>query len=82
MASAVEHAVPDLEKRPASHAPSDDVDEKKDVSVTESVVVDTQDGDEALALVGRDRQAHFSDEYNRRLRRKLVSNPLYMPCPS
>ncbi|EIW61735.1 MFS general substrate transporter [Trametes versicolor FP-101664 SS1] len=46
-------------------------DEEKDgydvtVSVTDSV-----EGDEALKLVGRERTAEFSEEYNRKLRRKL-----------
>ena len=29
-------------------------------------------GDEALQLVGAERKEHFSEEYNRKLRRKLV----------
>lgn len=33
---------------------------------------DHMDGDEALQLVGKERLTKFSDEYNRRLRRKLV----------
>ncbi|KAI0069067.1 MFS general substrate transporter [Artomyces pyxidatus] len=61
-------AIPDLEKRPASRVGPSDEDEKR--SVTESAV-DSREGDEALKLVGRERQAHFSEEYNRRLRRKL-----------
>ena len=35
--------------------------------------VDSADGDEALKLVGREREVHFSEEYNRKLRNKLVS---------
>ena len=34
------------------------------------------DGDEALHLVGAERTAQFSEEYNLKLRRKLVSNLL------
>lgn len=30
------------------------------------------DGDEALQLVGAEAKEHFSDEFNRKLRRKLV----------
>ena len=37
-------------------------------------VVDSIEGDEALKLVGRERTAQFSDEYNRKLRWKLVSH--------
>ncbi|KAH9853800.1 MFS general substrate transporter [Lenzites betulinus] len=33
--------------------------------------VDSADGDEALKLVGRERTTKFSEEYNRKLRRKL-----------
>ncbi|KAI0269278.1 MFS general substrate transporter [Gloeopeniophorella convolvens] len=60
----------DIEKRPSSRAHTDDGDEKHEASTTESIV-DSREGDEALKLVGRERQAHFSEEYNRRLRRKL-----------
>jgi MFS transporter, ACS family, allantoate permease len=41
-------------------------DEKIDVETT------IKDGDEALKLVGNERRAHFSEEYNRKLRKKLV----------
>lgn len=48
-------------------------DEKRDVEVIDAdSVVDSYEGDEALKLVGRERTAEFSEEYNRRLRRKLV----------
>ena len=40
-------------------------------TVSESVVEST-DGDEALRLVGKERTAQFSEEYNKKLRRKLV----------
>lgn len=36
-------------------------------------VMESTEGDEALKLVGRERTAQFSEEYNRGLRRKLVS---------
>lgn len=53
------------------------VDEKHVDSEIASVSVDADsaDGDEALQLVGRERTAQFSDEYNRKLRRKLVRSP-------
>ena len=37
------------------------------------------DGDEALELVGMQRSAQFSEEYNRKLRRKLVNAPRPLP---
>lgn len=50
------------------------MDEKHeaDVTVFESQS-DLSQQDEALRLVGRERQAEFSDEFNKKLRRKLVS---------
>lgn len=45
------------------------IDEKRPVS---ELSYDIEDGDEALELVGTLRSAHFSEEYNLRLRRKLV----------
>ncbi len=35
-------------------------------------VVESTDGDEALRLVGKERTAQFGEEYNGKLRRKLV----------
>lgn len=35
--------------------------------------VDLQYGDAALTLVGKERTAHFSEEYNLKLRKKLAS---------
>ena len=35
-------------------------------------VIETYEVDEALKLVGQERTAEFSEEYNRKLRRKLV----------
>lgn len=46
-------------------------EEKAGYDVTVSVA-DSVEGDEALKLVGRERTAEFSEEYNRKLRRKLV----------
>ena len=47
--------------------------DEKHVYETETVsVTDSSDGDEALKLVGREREAQFSEEYNLKLRRKLV----------
>lgn len=45
-------------------------DEEKDADTVS--VVDSADGDEALQLVGKERTAHFSEEYYKQLRRKLV----------
>ena len=45
-------------------------DEEKDADTVS--VVDRADGDEALQLVGKERTAPFSEEYYKRLRRKLV----------
>ena len=56
-----------IEKRASTEKlPSQD-EEKDSVSV-----VDSADGDEALKLVGKERTQQFSEEYNRKLRRKLV----------
>ena len=59
-------------------------DEEKDgfdATVTVSAA-DSADEDEALKLVGRERTAQFSEEYNRKLRKKLVRrlalNPPYV----
>jgi len=41
--------------------------------------IDTANGDEALQLVGTQAAEHFSEEYNRKLRRKLVR---LVPCTS
>ncbi|KAI0698935.1 MFS general substrate transporter [Cytidiella melzeri] len=52
--------------------PSPVADEKQTVVDSEAAsVVDTLQGDEALHLVGRERTAQFSEEYNRKLRKKL-----------
>lgn len=49
------------------------VDEKHDIDTSVSISSEAHsDGDEALQLVGKERLTEFSDEYNRKLRRKLV----------
>ena len=53
---------------------SSSVDEKRVVDAEALSVDDTIHGDEALELVGRERTEQFSEEYNLRLRRKLVSH--------
>lgn len=56
-------------------------DEKRSRDEEVISVIDSVDGDEALKLVGRERTEQFSDEYNRKLRWKLVRvtvlEPLY-----
>ena len=47
-------------------------DEKRPESV-EVLSVNSEDVDEALELVGSRRTQQFSEEYNKKLRRKLVS---------
>ena len=42
------------------------------VDVEALSTIHSLDGDEALKLVGTERTVQFSEEYNRRLRRKLV----------
>ena len=46
--------------------------DEKDVYDTMTSVMDSSDGDEALKLVGRERETQFSEEYNAKIRRKLV----------
>lgn len=46
--------------------------EVKDVT-PENPINTLEDGDEALRLVGAQERQHFSDEYNRKLKRRLVS---------
>ncbi len=60
-----------------------ETERKSDASIEEKIApdaekvsiasVDVSRGDEALRLVGIERSAEFSEEYNLRLRRKLVS---------
>lgn len=56
-----------LEKKP-----SDSLDEHHEKTDIESESLDASQGDEALRLVGAERSAQFSEEYNLRLRKKLV----------
>ena len=48
-------------------------DEKSEKSSGSPSLFDVSKGDEALQVVGIERTAEFSEEYNRKLRRKLVS---------
>lgn len=57
-----EQKVQEIEKPPMS--PEGSLDEK--------FSVDLNDGDEALRLIGAERTSQFSEEYNAKLRRKLV----------
>jgi len=53
----------------------DEVEKSSQINYDEKLgldSIDTSDGDEALQLVGTQATAHFSEEYNRKLRRKLV----------
>ncbi|KAH9482913.1 Allantoate permease [Psilocybe cubensis] len=43
----------------------------RETSLDEKFSIDIQDGDEALRLIGAERTAQFSEEYNAKLRRKL-----------
>jgi MFS transporter, ACS family, allantoate permease len=69
-----------MSSAPDTKAIVDDVDIEKKVESVEvhevekldSYTVDTSQGDEALQLVGVERKERFSDEYNLKLRRKLV----------
>ena len=73
-----------LEKRDSSGEKTPrSIDEEKAFDATTttiSEVAESSDGDEALRLVGRERTAQFSDEYNRKLRRKLVSGSHDLPA--
>lgn len=64
---------PDKIDEKANDAQMATLDEKRPASEL-STGSDILDGDEALHLVGAERTAQFSEEYNRKLRRKLVSS--------
>ena len=64
------------EKQPASPV----VDEKQAETLEIASIADSVEGDEALHLVGRERTVQFSEEYNKRLRRKLVSRTRSAVC--
>lgn len=68
MASIERHSTQESEKGSAPR----DGEKGNEADVEIASVVDEKDGDEALKLVGRERAAEFSEEYNRKLRRKLV----------
>lgn len=57
-------------------SPTQDFFEKRSYDAEVASLADSSDGDEALKLVGRERTAEFSEEYNRKLRNKLV---LHLP---
>ena len=59
---------PELDEKLGS--PTDEKQVDAQVSIEENFT----DADEALELVGMRRTEHFSEEYNRKLRRKLVSH--------
>jgi len=60
-----------IQDKPIVATPSqEDVEEKLGATASVSEV-DTSEGDEALQLVGKERTVQFSEEYNRKLRRKL-----------
>ena len=63
-----------IESEKVSESP---VDEKHVVDSEVASVNDSIQEDEALQLVGKERTQEFSEEYNRRLRRKLVSETLH-----
>ena len=65
--------LPELEKRRPPSTRSEYDDKKGDVTVDEFPAEPSGGGDEALKLVGKERQAEFSSEYNVQLRKKLVS---------
>jgi MFS transporter, ACS family, allantoate permease len=60
-----------VEKSEKTPLPSSSVEDEKHVAVSETDD-SVNDGDEALHLVGRERTEEFSEEYNKRLRKKLV----------
>jgi len=67
-------SVEDIEKKSQSN--EDDEDQKLGL-----YTVDTKRGDEALQLVGAERKEQFSEEYNLKLRRKLVRLSLWLLAP-
>ncbi|KAH7920804.1 MFS general substrate transporter [Leucogyrophana mollusca] len=69
MTFATDSEVADVEKIPQAN----------DSASYDDPLVSIAEGDEALQLVGAEAKEHFSDEYNRRLRRKLVRSDLVIP---
>ena len=66
-----------IDEEKPSVSPTDDVKEKFEDGSTSIASVDSREADEALELVGIRRTAVFSEEYNTRLRRKLVRRVYY-----
>lgn len=62
----------DMDKKGAHDAHVDEKHIDTEVSSLGDTSIEGRAADEALQLVGKERTAQFSDEYNRRLRRKLV----------
>jgi MFS transporter, ACS family, allantoate permease len=60
-----------IEKSEKTPLPSSPVEDEKHDTVSETDD-SMNDGDEALHLVWRERTEEFSEEYNKRLRKKLV----------
>lgn len=60
---------------------ADSYEDNKQVDTVSVQSIDSRDVDEALGLVGMRRTAEFSEEYNKKLRRKLVcqSAALHLP---
>lgn len=64
------------EEKAGMGSPLDEKHPAVEVSADE-VSLDAKDGDEALELVGMRRTTQFSEEYNNKLRRKLVRHPAH-----
>lgn len=67
-----------VESEKVSNSP---IDEKHAVDSEVASVTNTLDGDEALELVGKERTQQFSEDYNKRLLRKLVGVCLLHRAP-
>lgn len=65
-------------KEKRSHSVHESSDEKKHATEESAdvAVYEAGNGDEALKLVGTERTTEFSEEYNAKLRRKLVSSSM------
>lgn len=63
-----------------AHATGDDPEKSSEKGTSEKIEVNSVEidyADEALRLVGTVRVQSFSEEYNQKLRRKLVNPPVY-----
>lgn len=65
--SRIEDGKSSIEEKSASP-----IDEKRP-EIVDVLSINSEDADEALELVGSQRTQQFSEEYNNKLRRKLVS---------